>query len=101
MVKAFAGTGKVAEVNHQWVIWADVVVQSDAPAVIVERRDCIKVFSDPFKVASLLMDCRVRVPIEGKGKHMLANATLPGVSRAGGGFTRFWAEAEKRVQRKS
>ena len=80
VVKAIVGTGEVAEVDHQWVFRADVVVQSDAPAAVVERRDCIQVFSDPFKVASLLVDCRVGIPIEGKGKHMLADATLPRVS---------------------
>ena len=55
-VKAIVGTGQVAEVDHQRVIWADVVVQPDAPAAVVEEEDCLKVFSDPFKVASLLMD---------------------------------------------
>ena len=56
-VKAIVGTGEVAEVDHQWVFRADVVVQADTPAAVVEGGDCIKVFSDPFKVASLLMDC--------------------------------------------
>ena len=35
-VKAIVGTGELAEVDHQWVIWADVVVQPDAPAAVVE-----------------------------------------------------------------
>ena len=38
-VKAIVGTGQVAEVDHQWVIWADVVVQPDAPAAVVEEGD--------------------------------------------------------------
>ena len=35
-VKAVVGTGQLAEVDHQWVVWADVVVQPDAPAAVVE-----------------------------------------------------------------
>ena len=35
-VKAIVGTGELAEVDHQWVIWADVMVQPDAPAAVVE-----------------------------------------------------------------
>ena len=100
-VEVVEGAGEVAKVNHQWVVRAEVVVKSDAPAVVVERRNCNKVFPDPFKVASLLMDCRVGFPIEGIGKHFLADATLPRVSRAGGGFTWFCDVAEKEVQRKS
>ena len=102
-VEAIIGAGQVAEVDHQWVLRGDVVVQPDAPAaaVVVEGRDCIKVCLDPFKVASLLLDCRLRVSVEGKGNHALANATLPRVSRAGRGFTRFWVAAEKKVQRKN
>ena len=100
-VEVVEGAGEVAKVNHQWVVRAEVVVKSDAPAVVVERRNCNKVFPDPFKVASLLMDCGVGVPIEGIGKHFLADATLPRVSRAGGGFTWFCDVAEKEVQRKS
>ena len=38
-VKAIVGTGQLAEVDHQWVIWADVVVQPDAPAAVVEEGD--------------------------------------------------------------
>ena len=97
MVKAIVGTGKVAEVDHQWVIWADVVVQPDAPAAVVERRDSLKVPSNPFKVATLLMNCRVRVPVEGKGNHFLAITTLPRVSRTGEGFTHLW-DPEKIVK---
>ena len=76
------------------------MVQPDAPAVIVERRDCIKVFSDPFKVASLLMDFRVGVPIEGKRKHLLAKTTLPRVSGAGRRVKRLW-DSEENVKRQS
>ena len=100
-VEMVEGASEVAQVGHQGVIRAEVVVKSDAPAVVVERRNCIKVFPDPFKVASLLMDRRVGVPIKGIGDHFLADATLPRVSRAGRGFTRFWVAAEKKVQRKS
>ena len=56
-VEPIVVAGEVAELHHHWVLRADVVVQSDAPAAVVERRDCIQVFSDPFKVASLLVDC--------------------------------------------
>ena len=82
---------------HQWILWADVVVQPDAPpaAVVVEGRDCIQVCLDPFKVASLLVDCRLRVSVEGKGNHVLANATLPRVSRTGGRVARFWNSRKK------
>ena len=99
-VKAIVGTGEVTEVDHQWVFRADVVVQADTPAAGVEEGDGIKVCSYPFKVASLLMDCRVRVPIEGKGNHFLANATLPRVSGAGRGFKQLRA-AENKIQIKS
>ena len=95
------GAGEVAQVGHQWVVRAEVVIKSYAPAVVIERRNCNKVFPDPFKVASLLMDRRVGFPIEGIGDGFLADATLPRVSRAGRGFTRFWVAAEKKVQRKS
>ena len=100
-VEVVEGAGEVAQVGHQGVVRAEVVVNSDAPAVVIERRHCVNVFPDPFKVASLLMDCRVGVPIEGIGKHFLADATLPRVSRTGGGFTWFCDVAEKEVQRKS
>ena len=86
-VKAIVGTGEVAEVDHQWVFRADVVVQADTPAAVVEEGDCLKVFSDPFKVTSFLMYRRLRVTIEGKGKYLLAFSTLPRVSRAGRKFT--------------
>ena len=81
-VEAVVGAGKTAKVDHQRVFRADVMVHSDDPAAVVGSRDCIKVCSDPFKVlvASLLVDCRVGVPIEGKGDHLLADATLPRVS---------------------
>ena len=62
------------------------MVQSDTPAAVVEEGDRVKVCSYPFKVASLLMDCGVGVPKEGKGNHFLANATLPRVSGAGRGL---------------
>ena len=94
-VKAVVGTGQLAEVDHQWVIWADVVVQSDAPAAVVKSWDCLKVFSDPFKVASLLMDWRVGVPKEGKGKHFLTKTSLPRVSGAGRKVTRLLDSEEK------
>ena len=35
-VEAIVGTSQVAEVGHQGVIRADVVVYTDAPAVVVE-----------------------------------------------------------------
>ena len=35
-VETIVRTGQVAEVDHQWVIWADVMVQPDAPAAVVE-----------------------------------------------------------------
>ena len=76
------------------------MVQSDAPAAVVEGRNDIQVSFYPFKVASLLIDCRVWVPIEGKGEHMLANASLARVSRAGRGFMQFWI-SERKVQVKS
>ena len=50
-VKAIVGTGEVAEVDHQWVFRADVVVQADTPAAVVEEGDCLKVCFYPFKVA--------------------------------------------------
>ena len=93
-VKAIVGTGEVAEVDHQWVFRADVVVQADTPAAVVEEGDGVKVCSYPFKVASLLMDCRVAVPIEGKGEHTLGRTTLPRVSGAGRRVRRLW-DSEK------
>ena len=77
------------------MIWTDVVVHSDTPAAVVEGGDCLNVFSDPFKVTSLLMYRRLRVTIEGKGKYLLAVSTLPRVSRAGRKFTRLWDSEEK------
>ena len=35
-VKAIVGTGQLAEVDHQWVVWADVMVEPDAPAAVVK-----------------------------------------------------------------
>ena len=35
-VKAIVGTGQLAEVDHQWVVWADVMVQPDAPTAVVK-----------------------------------------------------------------
>ena len=99
-VKAIVGTGEVAEVDHQWVFRADVVVEADTPAAVVEEGDRVKVCSYPFKVASLLMNCRVGVPIEGKSNHFLANATLPRVSGAGRGFKQL-RDSENKIQRKS
>ena len=96
-VEAIVGAGQVAEVDHQWALRADVVVQPDAPAaaVVVEGRNCVNVRLDPFKVAPLLVDCRLRVSVEGKGNHTLANTTLPRVSRAGGRVTGFWNSSKK------
>ena len=88
-VKLIIGAGKTAKVGHQWVVRADVVVKSDDPAAVVEGRDCTEVCSDTFKVASPLVFWRFWIPIEGKGNHCLANATLPGVFRAGRGVARF------------
>ena len=82
-VESICGTGKPAKVDHQWVVQADVMVKPNAPVAVVERRDCLQVCSDPFKVASPLMSGGFRVPIEGKGKDLLAIATLPRVYRAG------------------
>ena len=85
-VKPTVGTCEVAKVGHQWVFGADVVIEADAPAAVVEGGDGSKVCSYPFKVIPLPMDCGVGVPVEGKGDHFLAGATLPGVLGAGGGF---------------
>ena len=82
------------------MIRADVVVQPDTPAAVVEGGDCLKVFSDPFKVTSFLMYRRFRIPIEGKSNYALAVSTLPRVSRAGGKFTRLW-DSEEMISRKS
>ena len=76
------------------------MVQPDAPAAVVEEGDCLKVFSDPFEVASFLMDCRVGVPIEGKRKHLLAKTTLPRVSGAGRRVKRLW-DSEENIKRQS
>ena len=81
------------------MIRADVVVQSDTPAAVVEGGDCLKVFSDPFKVTSFLMCLRLRIPIEGKSNYTLAISTLPRVSRAGGKFIRLW-DSEEMILRK-
>ena len=35
-VKAIVGTGELAEVDHQWVVWADVMIEPDAPAAVVK-----------------------------------------------------------------
>ena len=96
-VEAVGGAGQVAEVGHQGVVAADVVVQPDAPAaaVVVEGGDCVEVCLDPLKVASLLVEQRLRIPVKGKGNHLLARATLPRVSRAGGSVTRFWNSGKK------
>ena len=93
-VETIGGTRQVAEVDHQWVIRADVVVQSDTPAAVVEGGDCLKVFYDPFKVTSFLMCLRLRIPIEGKSNYTLPISTLPRVSRAGGKFIRLWDSEE-------
>ena len=95
-VEAVVGTGKAAKVVHQWVFRSDVVVKSNAPVSVVEGGDCIKVCSDPFKVASTLMFAGSRVPIEGEGKDSLAIATLPGVCRTGGRVLEFWESEEEK-----
>ena len=54
-VNLISGAGKTAKVGHHWVVRADVVVKSDNPAAVVEGRDCTKVCSDTFEVASPLV----------------------------------------------
>ena len=76
------------------------MIEPGIPAAVVEGGDCLKVFPDPFKVASLLMDCGVAVPIEGKGKYFLARTTLPRVSRAGRRVV-WLKDSEEKVQRRS
>ena len=44
------------------------------------------------------MDCRVGVPIEGKGKHLLAKTTLPRVSGAGRRVKQLW-DSEENVKK--
>ena len=63
-VEQRVGAGQVAQIHHQEVVGADVVVQSDRPAVVVDGGDCIKILLDTFKIASFLVFCRVGVSEE-------------------------------------
>ena len=87
-VEQRVGAGQVAEIHHQEVVGADVVVQPDRPAVVVDGGDCIKVLLDPLKIASLLVFCRVGVSEEGERHDSLIVPSLPRVSRARGGVER-------------
>ena len=84
-VEQRVGAGQVAEIHHQEVVGADVVVQPDRPAFVVEGGDCIKILLDPLKIASFLVFCRVGVAKEREGHDSLIVASLPRVSRACGG----------------
>ena len=88
-VEQRVGAGQVAEIHQQEVVGADVVVQPDRPAVVVDGGDCIKVLLDPLKIASFLVFCRVGVPEERKCHDSLIVPSLPRVSRACGGVERF------------
>ena len=88
-VEQRVGAGQVAQVHHQEVAKADVVVQPDRPAVVVDGGDCIKVLLDPLKIASLLVFCRVGVSEEGERHDSLIVPSLPRVFRARGGVERF------------
>ena len=83
-VEQCVGAGEVAEVYHQEVVGADVVVQSDRPAVVVDGGDCIKILLDPLKIASFLVFCRVGVAKERERHDSLIVTALPRVFRARG-----------------
>ena len=87
-VKQRVGAGQVAEIHHQEVAGADVVVQSDRPAVVVDGGDCIKFLLDPLKIASFLVFCRVGVAKEREGHDSLIVASLSRVFRARGDVER-------------
>ena len=88
-VEQRVGAGQVAQVHHQEVAGADVVVQPDRPAVVVDGGDCLKILLDPLKIASLLVFCRVGVSEEGKRHDSLVVTSMPRVLRARGGVERF------------
>ena len=88
-VKQLVGAGQVAQVHHQEVVGADVVVQPDRPAFVVEGGDCIKILLDPLKIASFLVFCRVEVSEEGERHDSLIVPSVPRVFRARGGVERF------------
>ena len=87
-VEQRVGAGQVAQAHHQEVVGADVVVQPDRPAVVVDRGDCIKVLPDPLKIASLLVFCRVGVSEERERHDLLIVPSVPRVFRARGGVER-------------
>ena len=87
-VEQCVGAGQVAQVHHQEVAGADVVVQPDRPAVVVEGGDCIKILLDPLKIASHLVFCRVWVSEEGERHDSLIVPSVPRVFRARGDVER-------------
>ena len=83
-VEQRVGAGQVAEIHHQEVVGAevvgaDVVVQPDRPAVVVDGGDCIKILLDPLKIASHLVFCRVGVSEEGERHDSLIVPSVPRV----------------------
>ena len=87
-VEQRVGAGQVAQVHHQEVAGADVVVQPDRPAVVVDGGDCIKILLDPLKIAPLLVFCRVGVPEERERHDSLIVTSVPRVFRARGDVER-------------
>ena len=76
-VKQRVGAGQVAEIHHQEVVGADVVVQPDRPAVVVDGGYSIKILLDPLKIAPLLVFCRVGVAKEREGHDSLIVTSVP------------------------
>ena len=78
-VEQRVGAGQVAQVHHQEVAGADVVVQPDRPAVVVDRGYSIEILLDPLKIASHLVFCRVGVSEEGERHDSLVVTAPPRV----------------------
>ena len=87
-VEQRVGAGQVAQVHHQEVAWADVVVQPDRPAVVVDRGYSINILLDPLKIASHLVFCRVGVSEERERHDSLIVTSVPRVFRARGDVER-------------
>ena len=55
-IKPVVGASYLAQVPQPWVVWGNVMVQSDAPVVVVERRYCSNVGQDPLKIGGVVMN---------------------------------------------
>ena len=53
-VKVVKGASCLAQLNHPWVVFSNVMIQSNAPVAVVKRRYCGNVGHDPIKVSGVV-----------------------------------------------